>query len=418
MTTDRVMAIAGAGHVGGRAAQVLREAGWRGGIALIGAERHWPYERPPLSKGLLTGQRSASQCQLRAPEAWREDSVEHIVATVTQIDPSAHEVALSNGRRIAYHALLLATGGHARRLALPGTGADQVLTLRTLDDALTLAPRLTPGAHIVLIGGGFIGLEVAASARSHDCRVTVLEAAPRLLGRAVPESIAAHVHALHERHDVRIAVGKRPVALDRMRDGTLAVTLDDGERLIANTVVAGIGIDPADELARAAGLAVDRGVVVNECLETSTAGIFAAGDVAAFPSRLSGRLIRQETWHNAQTQARVAALNMLGRGEIYRDLPWFWSDQYDYQLQVAGEPMLGERAVSRLLADGAEIHFYLDTTNRLVAASGFGHGSAFIKDMRLARMLVERGVPAEPAVLADAKTKLKDLLQLPAQANG
>lgn len=415
MTANRVMAIAGAGHVGGRAAQVLREAGWRGGIALIGAETHLPYERPPLSKGLLTGARSASQCQLRAPDAWREDGIEHIVATITQIDPDAHEVALSNGRRIAYQALLLATGGHARRLALPGTGADQMLTLRTLDDATALAQRLTPGAHVVLIGGGFIGLEVAASARSHDCRVTVLEAASRLLGRAVPASIAARVQALHEHHGVRIAVGKRPVALDRMEGDTLTVTLDDGERLIANTVVAGIGIEPADELARAAGLAVDRGVVVNERLETSVPDVFAAGDVAVFPSRLSGRPIRQETWHNAQTQARVAALNMLGHGETYCDLPWFWSDQYDYQLQVAGEPALGERVVTRSLADGAEIHFHLDPTNRLVAASGFGHGSAFIKDMRLARMLVERGVPAAADALADVNTKLKDLLQQPAR---
>ncbi|MDN7680938.1 NAD(P)/FAD-dependent oxidoreductase [Burkholderia cenocepacia] len=410
MNSDRVMAIVGAGHAGGRAAQELRACGWRGRIVLIGAEPHPPYERPPLSKGVLTGERSAAQCRLRDAQAWAADRIERIVATVERIEPHAREVRVSGGHVFGYDALLLATGGRARRLAIPGAVLDGVFALRTLDDAAALGARLVPDARIVLIGGGFIGLEVAASARQRGCRVTVLDAAPRLLGRAVPEAIATRVHALHDEQGVAIRLNRTPVAIERTAGRALAVVLDDGDTLIADTVVAGIGIEPADELARDAGLAVERGIVVNAQLETSARGIYAAGDVAVFPSALSGQPVRQETWHGAETQAHVAARNMLGAGEPYRDTPWFWSDQYDAQLQVAGEPALGTQSVARVLGDDAEIHFHFDARARLVAASGFGRAAGFVKDMRVARMLVERGADVTPAAVADVDVKLKSLV--------
>ncbi|MBR8381133.1 NAD(P)/FAD-dependent oxidoreductase [Burkholderia cenocepacia] len=410
MNSDRVMAIVGAGHAGGRAAQELRACGWRGRIVLIGAEPHPPYERPPLSKGVLTGERSAAQCRLRDAQAWAADRIERIVATVERIEPHAREVRVSGGHVFGYDALLLATGGRARRLAIPGAVLDGVFALRTLDDAAALGARLVPDARIVLIGGGFIGLEVAASARQRGCRVTVLDAAPRLLGRAVPEAIATRVHALHDEQGVAIRLNRTPVAIERTTGRALAVVLDDGDTLIADTVVAGIGIEPADELARDAGLAVERGIVVNAQLETSARGIYAAGDVAVFPSALSGQPVRQETWHGAETQAHVAARNMLGAGEPYRDTPWFWSDQYDAQLQVAGEPALGTQSVARVLGDDAEIHFHFDARARLVAASGFGRAAGFVKDMRVARMLVERGADVTPAAVADVDVKLKSLV--------
>ncbi|KWU25679.1 NAD(P)/FAD-dependent oxidoreductase [Burkholderia cenocepacia] len=410
MMSDRVMAIVGAGHAGGRAAQVLRACGWRGRIVLIGAEPHPPYERPPLSKGVLTGERSAAQCRLREAQAWAADRIERVVATVERIDPDAREVRVSGGHVFGYDALLLATGGRARRLAIPGAALDGVGALRTLDDAAALGARLVPDTRIVLIGGGFIGLEVAASARRRGCRVTVLDAAPRLLGRAVPEAIATRVHALHDEQGVAIRLNRTPIAIERTAGGALAVVLDDGDTLLADTVVAGIGIEPADELARDAGLAVERGIVVNARLETSGPGIYAAGDVAVFPSALSGLPIRQETWHGADTQAHVAARNMLGANEPYRDIPWFWSDQYDAQLQVAGEPALGTQSVARVLGDDAEIHFHFDAGARLVAASGFGRAAGFVKEMRVARMLVERGIDVTPAAVADVAVKLKSLM--------
>jgi 3-phenylpropionate/trans-cinnamate dioxygenase ferredoxin reductase subunit len=410
MAIDRMMAIVGAGHVGGRAAQTLRESGWQGGIALIGAEPHLPYERPPLSKGLLTGARNAEQCQLRPRDAWLDDNIEHIVCQVQTIDPRERTLRLSDGRTIAYEKLLLATGGHARQLSIPGAELEGVVSLRTLDDAAVIAPRLAPQSRIGIIGGGFIGLEVAASARSRDCRVVLLEGAPRLLGRSVPASIATRVRTLHERNGVELRVDVTPASIDRRPDGALAVTLSTGEVIAADTVIVGIGIEPAVDLARAAGLEVQGGVVVNAELETSLRGIFAAGDVAVFPSRFSGNPIRQETWHNAETQARVAARNMLGAGERYRELPWFWSDQYDHQIQVAGEPALGERSVTRTLADDAEIHFYFEAGGRLVGASGFGPARSFVREMRLARMLVDQGPAVAPELLANSEVKLKGLL--------
>ena len=211
MTDERGMAIVGAGHVGGRAAQTLREAGWQGRITLIGAEPHMPYERPPLSKDLLTARREAEHCRLRPREAWVEDGIEHVVATVQALDPREQVLRLDDGRTIAYEALLLATGGDARRLSIPGANSAGVHCLRTLDDALGIRQRLTPGARVVVIGGEFIGLEVAASARMCECDVTVVEGASRLMGRAVPEPIAARAHALHERKGVRLLLGAAPL---------------------------------------------------------------------------------------------------------------------------------------------------------------------------------------------------------------
>ena len=409
MTETRAMVIVGAGHVGGRAAQALREFGWTGTILLVGAEPHLPYERPPLSKTLLTGERSAAQCALRAPEAYAAESITHFVTRVDAVAATNREITLADGRRFRYESLLLATGGQLRWLSIPGADLPGVFGLRTLDDAAALAPRLVAGAHLVVIGGGFIGLEVAASARALGCRVSVVEGAPRLLGRAVPEAVGASVLALHRARGVDVRLGLAPSAI--VRDGAqLRVGLADGSELLADTVLVGIGIAPAIALAQAAGLACARGVLVDAELASSAAGIWAAGDVAEFPSAVSGTPIRQETWHNAETQARTAARNMLGGHEAYTELPWFWSDQYDHQLQVAGEPALGTHTVTRTLGDGAQIHFDLDAQGRLVGCSGFGLLASVAKDLKLARLLVARQASPTPTQLGDASVKLKSLL--------
>ena len=403
------MVIVGAGHVGGRAAQALREFGWAGPIMLIGAERHLPYERPPLSKALLTGERSAAQCALCSPEWVAAEGISHFVSTVEAIDPAARQITLTDGRRFAYEALLLATGGYLRWIDIPGAHLPGVLGLRTLDDAAALAPRLVAHAHIVVIGGGFIGLEVAASARARGCRVSVVEGAARLLGRAVPESVGAAVLALHRSHGVDVRLGVAPNAIVP-NAARLEVQLNDGSVLSADTVVVGVGIAPAIGLAQAAGLATARGVLVNAQLQSSAASVYAAGDVAEFPSILSGDTIRQETWHNAETQARIAARNMLGGQEAYAELPWFWSDQYDHQLQVAGEPALATTSVTRALGVGAAVHFHLDALGHLVGVSGFGPVSTVAKELKLARLLLERRVHPAATLLADPGVKLKALL--------
>ncbi len=402
------MVIVGAGHVGGRAALALREAGWAGLIALVGDEADAPYERPPLSKGVLLGEPFAAT--LRAPAAYADEGIDLITGTrVVSVDREAREVVLGDGRSLPYRALLLATGGRARRLDIPGAQLPGVCTLRTLPEANTLAQRLAPGARCVVVGGGFIGLEVAASARARGCDVVVLEAGPRLLGRGVPASIAARVLALHEARGVTIRLGVLPVAFERRGDA-LQVRLGDGSGFDADTVVVGIGIVPNSELAARAGLATGNGIVVDAGLRTADPLVFAAGDVALFPSPLSGRPLRLESWHNAEEQARIAARNMAGGSESVGAAPWFWSDQYEHQLQIAGDPTLGVQAVARAVAGDAQIDFHLDAWGRMVGIAGFGPGAALAKEFKLARTLFERGVTADAQRLADPEVKLKSLL--------
>lgn len=403
------MVIVGAGHCGGRAAQVLRELGWTGPIDLVGQESHAPYERPPLSKDLLVGQRTAEACLLRPAQALADDNIRFHTVPAIAIDTALRSVRLSDGQTLPYRSLLLTTGGRARALSVPGAELPQVMSLRTLDDAAALAPRLGASSRLLIVGGGFIGLEVAASARQRGSEVTLVEGAPRLLGRAVPADVADRVLALHRAHGVDMRLGVLPASIE-VRGSGVRVHLDDGSLLDVDTVVVGIGIAPATELADAAGLAVGRGIRVDATLRTSVPDVFAAGDVAEFPSPLSGQPIRQETWLNAETQARIAAQNMLGGQQVYAQMPWFWSDQYDHQLQVSGEPACGEQSVTRDLGEGDQITFYLDAQQHLVGMSGWGLGRRTAKEFRLSRALVEKRVQAMPEVLADPGVKLKSLL--------
>ena len=400
--------IAGAGHLGGRAAHALREFGWQGPIQLIGEERHLPYERPPLSKGILLGKRDGASCALRSGESYEAANIEHLVDPVATLDPARREITLAGGRKVTFEKLLLATGGVARKLAIPG--GELAMTLRTMDDAMALAPRLVPEARILVVGGGFIGLEVAAAARQRGCRVTLVEGADRLMGRAVPSAIAQRVLDLHLARGIDIRLQTVPTEIFRADERTLGVSLSDGSDMSVSTIVVGIGIVPVADLARQAGLAVNRGIIVNEQLATSAPGILAAGDVAEFPSPLSGQLIRQESWFNAESQARTAARNMLGGAEAYAATPWLWSDQYDYVVQIAGEPELGVDKVIRAAGE-AEIHFHLHEDGALAGASGFGTISAMAREFMLARKLVERRYRPRASELSDAGVALKSLLR-------
>ena len=262
---------------------------------------------------------------------------------------------------------------------------------------------------VAVIGGGCIGLEGAASAGKLGLQVTLIEGAPRLMGRAVPEALAERALALHRAHGTEVRLGVSPTRIRTDAQG-LCLDLADGSSIHADTIVVGIGIEPGVALAREAGLAVQRGVVVNAQLQTSVPGVYAAGDVAEFPSAVSGQLIRQETWHNAETQARVVAQNMLGGQVSYASHPWFWSDQYDHQLQVSGEPALAVSTVTRALEGDDVLVFYVDAAGKLVGACGWGLSSRMSKELKLARTLVERGVSPSAEALADPGVKLKSLL--------
>lgn len=401
------MVIVGAGECGARAALALREEGYDGPVTLVGAEPHAPYERPPLSKGALGMDEPAtiaSHDQLAERNVTLLGGVEAVA-----IDRAKKFVRLSDNRSLAYGKLLLATGAVPRRLAL-ADNSRHCLSFRSLDDARAIRARLNSSTRLAVIGGGFIGLELAAAARSIGADVTVVEAQPRLLSRAVPAAIAAVIHVRHEAEGVRILVGHGIEAIEDMASG-VRIRLSDGSSVEADLCVVGIGAVPETRLAEAAGLAVENGIRVDEHLQTSDPDILAAGDCCSFPLALyGGRRVRLEAWRNAQEQGSLAAKNMLGHAVAHAAVPWFWSDQFDLGLQIAGLADEGATTVRREMGDGAFILFHLAGDGRLVAASGIGRGNAVAKDIRFAEMLIARRARPDPEKLAAPDTRLKALL--------
>lgn len=405
--------IIGAGEAGGRAALALRERGHEGPITLIGAETHLPYERPPLSKSAMTMTDEPLPASITTEAALTEAGIAHRRGiSAIGINRTTHQVQLSDGSPLGYRTLLLATGARPRRLAIPG--AEQAFYLRSFADALALRARLQAGRRLVIIGGGFIGLELAASGCERGCAVTVLEMAPRILGRAVPAEVAALVAARHRAAGVTLIEGVNLTTIEP--EGTAhAVILADGRRLVADTVVAGIGAVPETMLAEAAGLAIENGIRVDERLMTADPAIFAAGDCCSFPHPVfGGRRLRLEAWRNAGDQARHVAGAMLGAAAPFETVPWFWSDQHGDTLQIAGLPDEGDETVTRALGD-TPLFFHLKA-GRLVGASAFGPNGTIARDIRLAEMLIQARAHPDPAALADPGIKLKALLREKAAA--
>jgi 3-phenylpropionate/trans-cinnamate dioxygenase ferredoxin reductase subunit len=396
--------IIGAGLAGHRAATGLRAAAYDGRLTLVGKEAHPPYDRPPLSKAAIMDEAEPLPAWLMEPSNAGAFETRHGVGAVA-LDRAAKTVQLSDGTSLPYSKLLLAQGAKPRKLTVPG--GEQALLLRSFEDAVALRRQFQPERRIVIIGGGFIGLELAASAVKRGCRVTVIEAQSRLLMRGVPEAIAQIVHDRHRTAGVEILTG---VGLSAIGAG--AVHLADGRAVPYDTVVAGIGAIPETQLAEAAGLAVANGIAVDATLRTSDPDIFAAGDCCSFPHPIfGGERIRLEAWRNAQDQGAFVAPAMLGDAAPYSAIPWFWSDQYDLSLQVAGLPQLGSTTVLRQLAEGAILLFHLMDEGRLVGASGIGPGNAVARDIKLSEMLIARGACPDPEALASPATSLKALLK-------
>src|SRR5262245_21623070 len=398
------IAIIGAGQAGGWAAKTLRGEGYAGRIVLIGAERHPSHERPPLSKAVLAGDAAPETTHLfKSAEHTALDLDFRAGARATTIDRSAKRVALADGSAVAYDKLILTTGGTARRLPVPGGDSPRAFYLRTIDDSLAIRETLGPGKKLAVIGGGWIGLEVAATARKRGTSVVVIEALDRLCARTVPPAISAFLRARHEREgvDVRLGVGVRAVE-DRSQ---LEVHLADCSTVEADAVVRGIGTERDVEHARDAGLAVDNGVVVDEQGRTSDPDIFAAGDCTNTPLPCLGRRVRLESWANAQNQAIVAAKAALGQDARYDELPWFWSDQYDVNLQILGLPARWPEPVVRGdPASGSFSHFYLDG-ERIAAIVSVNAP----RDLRAAKKLVQTRKPVSAVSLADPAVQLQRL---------
>lgn len=401
--------ILGAGECGARAAFALREKGFAGEVTLVGAEPLPPYERPPLSKA---GSTDASEPKfIAAAEKYVENGIRLLTGLAARdLDTASRTVTLSDGAVLSYDKLLLATGAAARSFPGAPDGSAHIRSLRTHHDAAALRDAMKPGKHIAIIGGGFIGLELAATARLVGTEVTVVEGLERVLKRGVPEEIA---HLITERHraegvDIRCGVSIETLTAE---NGKARIRLSTGEVIEADLILVGIGARPNVEIAERAGLAIDNGIAVDIHLQTSAADVFAAGDCCSFPlSIYGGRRVRLESWRNAQEQGTLAAANMLGLDEAISSVPWFWSDQYDMTLQIAG---LAEGAAThhrRDLGAGAFILFHLDADGRLIAASGIGPGNAVARDIRLAEMLIAARARPDPAALAASDIKLKSLL--------
>jgi len=341
--------IVGGGLAGAVAAQTLREEGFTGPLVLIGAEPDRPYERPPLSKGYLAAGSDRDSVFVHPAEWYAEHDVQLLTGVrVTALDPVAHTVATSDGRRLGYAKLLLATGGTPRTLPVPGADLDGVLSLRTLADADRLAARLASDARVVIVGGGWIGLEIAAAARTAGAQVTVLETAAMPLQRVLGREVAQVFVDLHEANGARILTG-RSVQAVHGTDRVETVELTDGTVLPADLVVVGIGVWPSIDLAVDAGLDVRGGVLTDASLRTSNPDIFAAGDIAEFHHPMLGRPLRIEHWANARNSGATAAKAMLGQSVTHDTVPYFYTDQYDLGMEYRGhaEPGGYDRVVFR-----------------------------------------------------------------------
>lgn len=403
------MVIVGAGEAGASAALALREKGWSGTITLIGEQPHAPYELPPLSKAVMTAADEPSAPTILEETRMREKAIDFLPSSsAALIEAGKHFVVLDSGRRIPYRKLLLATGARARPLAAAGSA--EVLYLRSYADAQTIRAWLLPGAHIGIIGGGFIGLELAASAIRRGCRVTVLESAPEILMRGVPRNLADIIAMRHRKAGVDLRTG---VAISGFESigGRRWILLADGLKIDLDAIIAGVGAIPETRLAEGCGLQIENGIRVDGQLMTSEPGIFAAGDCCSFPHSLyDGRRIRLEAWRNARDQGAIAAANMLGAGVAYDAVPSFWSDQYELTLRIAGLTDAASHSVSRDLGQGLGLTFHLADDGRLVAASSIGPDSRIAKEIRLAEMLIAKRLRPDPKALMSSDVRLKSLL--------
>jgi 3-phenylpropionate/trans-cinnamate dioxygenase ferredoxin reductase subunit len=367
LIVSETVIIAGAGQAAGQAVASLRQEGFDGRIVLVGAEPVLPYQRPPLSKAFLAGTLPLERLFLKPPAFYEQARVDTLLGVaVTELDAAGRQVRLDDGRELAFDHLLLATGGRARRLDCPGADHPRLHYLRTVADVDGIRAALRPGARLVLIGGGYVGLEIAAVAAKLGLAVTVLEAAPTVLARVVT---------------------------------------GDGERIDADLVIAGIGLLPNVELAQAAGLVCDNGIVVDEECRTSAPGIFAAGDCTQHPNAIYDSRLRLESVHNAIEQGKTAAAAMCGKARPYRQVPWFWSDQYDLKLQTAGLNRGYDQVVMRGSTDSRSFAAFYLCDGRLLAVDAVNRPVEFM----VAKALIANRTVIAPERFADERIAAKDL---------
>jgi 3-phenylpropionate/trans-cinnamate dioxygenase ferredoxin reductase component len=399
--------IAGSGQAAAQAVDTLRRKGFAGKLTVVGDEPWLPYQRPPLSKKYLTGALERERLLLRPAHFYAEHGVEiRGGRRVTEILRREQRVRLDDGALLAYDALLLATGSRPRPLPVPGSDLAGVHFLRTIADADRIRAECTPGRRLVIIGGGYIGLEVAASAHELGLEVTVLEMADRVMNRVTCGQLSAFYQSEHARHGVRIHCNEKVRALagDPHNGRVRAVLTENGAEHPADLVIVGVGVLPADEVAAAAGLTCDNGIVTDECCRTDDAAIWAAGDCANHPSRHYGRRLRLESVDNAFEQGATVALNLLGTHTVHDKVPWFWSDQYDLKLIIVGVCTGFDTLVMRGAQARRSFSICYLRGGELIALDSVNAP----KDQMAARKLIAAHARPDPDKLADPAISLKD----------
>jgi 3-phenylpropionate/trans-cinnamate dioxygenase ferredoxin reductase subunit len=402
---ERVV-IVGAGHGGATAAALLRQYGYNNDVVLIGRESWLPYQRPPLSKGM--DESVICPELIHQAEFYEHERIEVRATTeVQRIDIATKSIEVNGSESITYDVLILAMGSHARRLVLPGTELDGILTLRNFDDASEFGSRLKTGSRLVVVGAGYIGLEAAAVARSRDVAVTVVERENRVLSRSASPQLAAWLERYHRDRGVEFLMGAGVVAFNSDSDGrgVASVELDDGRTLDCDVVLVGAGGVPEDKVASEAGLAVDDGVIVDKSAMTSVPDVYAIGDMARRSAAERLPLSRLESIHNATEQARQAVSHILRRPVNAPEVPWFWSDQFDLKLKLAGFAQRSVQVIERA-ASGTNscAWFHLDSDGALVAVETINDGRALMAGKKW----IGQEQNPDPAILADPHAKLAD----------
>jgi 3-phenylpropionate/trans-cinnamate dioxygenase ferredoxin reductase subunit len=405
MTSDRTFVIVGASVAGAKAAETLRDEGFDGRVVLIGAETERPYERPPLSKEYLRGEAGREKIYVHDEGFYAERDIElRLGSTATDLNTTTRELALDHGERLRYDRLLIATGAEPRRLQIPGAELDGVLYLRSVEDSDALRERLDRGGSVVVVGAGWIGAEVAASARQRGLEVTVVDPLAVPLERVLGSEVGAIYRDVHTDHGVRMLLGTGVAAFE----GATAVErvrTSDGRELECDFVVVGVGVQPRTDLAARAGIAVDNGILVDDRLQTSALGVFAAGDAANAHHPFYGERIRVEHWANALHQGPFAARAMLGLAGAYDRLPYFFSDQYDVGMEYAGFAPSWDRVVFRGDPASREFIAFWIAGDRVVA--GMNVNVWDVTDA-IQRLISER-VAIDDRRLADPGIALDDL---------
>ena len=398
--------IVGTGQAGFQTAASLRERGYEDAITLIGEEPHIPYQRPPLSKGFPLGTQDLESIELRPRNFYPNHRIQLLAGErVTAIDRATKQVSLKSGGSIPYEKLVLAVGARNRTLPIKGAELDGVLYLRSLDEATVLKERMKSANEIVVIGGGFIGLELAAVACSLGKTVTVLEALPRLMSRVVAPIISEFYRELHSNKGVKILCNANVFEIRGSTGRVESVLLDNGTHYPAELVFVGIGVVPNVEIARDAGLRITNGIAVNEFLQTDDENIFAIGDCAEHPCVFAGERIRLESVQNAADQAQCVATTIAGERNRYSALPWFWTDQFELKLQMAGVSHRHDRIVTRGSAENRKLSVFYFREEQLIAIDSINRPL----DHMMGRKLIAAGTRLTPEEAADESVDLKKL---------